>query len=140
MSFVRERTAKYGLNSQRGVPEFKARKMLRAAGMVLPTSSRNCVYAHNCKESMKHWLVKCMVFKILRERRRTVGTEIEVDGGIVDVIDADNLIAYEIESKTTKQKIEEVRRLGVKDVFLIDLRDVPDDRREAELYLRSRVV
>ncbi len=140
MGFVRERVCRYGLGSQKGLPEFKAKKMLRATGMVLPAGSRNCVYGHNCKESMKHWLVKCMVFKILRELGRTAGTETEVDGGIVDVIDADNFIAYEIESRPTRRKIENAKRLGVKDVFIIELGKVPDDCKAAEIYLKSVMV
>jgi len=83
-----------------------------------------------------------MIFKILRDRGRTVGTEIETNNGIVDLIDVDNKIVYEIESNLTekiaKEKIKQFN--FAKDVFLIDVKKIPDDLNKAEKYLKEKVV
>jgi len=142
MKFVRKKVLKYGLSSQRRVPAFKAKDLLAEKGMVLTERNKNCLFAHNSKESMKHWIVKCVIFKILRERQRLVGTEIEVDGGVVDVIDADNFIGYEIESKLNKKKIKEkvLQFNSLKDLFLIDISKLSNDLRNIEEYVRNKIV
>lgn len=139
---VRERVRKYGLKSQRFIHFLKAEKLLASKGLVLNQKNRNCLFIHNNRESMKHWIVKAMIFKILRERGRVAGTEIETRNGIVDVIDIDNLIVYEIEKNLTEnKKRERLNRLkGVRDVFFIDLRKVPDSFEDAERYLGERIV
>ena len=142
MRFVRNRILRYGLSSQKFLPDFKAKKLLEEKGMVLTERNKNCLFLYNNRESMRHWIVKCVVFKILRERERVVGTEIEVDGGIVDVIDVNNFIGYEIESKLSKKKIEEkVKQFNsLKDVFLIDASKLPDSIKDIEEFLRKKIV
>lgn len=142
MKFVRKKVLRYGLSSQKSLPEFKARELLAENGMVLTERNKNCLFMHNNKESIKHWIVKCIVFKILRERERVVGTEIEVDGGIVDVIDVNNFIGYEIESKLNRRKIKEKLEQFdcLKDVFLIDISKLPNDIKNIEEYLKRKIV
>jgi len=137
---VRKRVRRYGLKSQRLISQVRAVKLLKSFGYVLNEQNKNCLYL--TKESMKHWLTKAAIFKILRDRGRAVGTEIEVNGGIVDVIDVDNFIVYEIEKNLTeKKKKEEVNRLKeAKDVFIIDLKEMPNDFEKAEIYLREKLV
>jgi len=89
---------------------------------------------------MKHWIVKAMIFKILREMGRMVGSEVEVDGGIVDVIDVDNMIVYEIEMKMCWQEYETNMFGKLRDIFVIDLKKVPDDLNDIEKYLREKIV
>lgn len=139
---VRERVRKYGLKSQRFIHFLKAEKLLASKGLVLNQKNRNCLFVYNNREGMKHWIVKAMIFKILRERGRVAGTEIETRNRIVDVIDVDNLIAYEIEKNLTEnKKRERLNRLkDVRDVFFIDLRKVPDSFEDAERYLGERIV
>ena len=83
-----------------------------------------------------------MILKILRERNRAVGTEIEIRNGIVDVIDIGNLIVYEIESNLTEDKKKKKldRLKDVRDVFFIELRKIPDNFKDAEEYLREKVI
>jgi len=139
---VRERVRRYGLRSQKNISFLQAEKLLASKGLVLNGKNKNCLFTNGGNESMKHWLVKAMVFKILREKKRIVGTEIETKNGIVDVIDVDNFIVYEIEKnlskKKKKQKVDRLK--GVKDVFIIDLKKVPDDFENAERYLREKMV
>lgn len=139
---VRQRVKKYGLQSQRKTPFFKSERMLEENGFVLPERSKNCLFTNGGSETMKHWLVKAIIFKILRERRTQVGTEVEVNGGIVDVLDIDNMIAYEVENRFTKRKLlEKLRNIsGLRDVFFIDILEVPDDICEAESFVREKVV
>jgi hypothetical protein len=139
---VRERVRKYGLRSQKNISFLQAEKLLASKGFVLTEKNKNCLFTNSGNESIKHWIVKAMIFKILRERGRTVGTEIETKNGIVDVIDVDNLIVYEIEKNLTeKKKREKVNQLkGVKDVFIIDLKKVPNDFEKAERYLKEKIV
>lgn len=139
---VRERVRRYGLRSQRGLAHFKSSRLLEENGLVLPESSRNCMFPSTGSETMKHWLVKAMIFKLLRGMGRSVGTEVEVNGGIVDLVDADNMIAYEVENNLTREKLKSklTSLSGMRDVFFIDILDVPDDIFEAEDYIRKKVV
>lgn len=139
---VRQKTKKYGLVSQKKIPYFKSEELLRNNGFVINERNVNSLFCNNGNESIKHFLVKSIIFKILRERKRRVGTEIEVKTGIVDILDLDSMIAYEIETNLTKQKIREklLNLISVKDVFFIDTREVPDDIFEAEKYLKEKIV
>ncbi len=139
--FVRQKVLKYGLSSQRKFLQQKAQKSLHENGFVLSDNNKNCLFSNSGNESVKHFLIKAIIFKILRERNRTVGTEIEVKGGIVDILDIDNLIAYEVETQLTRKKIlEKLQMSGVRDIFFIDTQEVPDDFYEAEKFLRDKVV
>lgn len=140
--FVREKIRKYDLTSQRKIPYFEAEKLLSENGFVLNNKNKNCLFINSGNEGMKHWLIKAIIFKILRERGRNVGTEVEVNSGIIDILDADNLIAYEIETNLTKKKIrEKIRNYSlVKDIFIIDTKEISDDLEEAENFLREKIV
>ena len=135
---VRNRVRRYGLKSQRLISQLKALKLLKSLGYVLNEQNKNCLYL--TKESMKHWLIKSAIFKILRDRGMVVGTEIEVNGGIVDVIDVGNLIVYEVEngSRRKKKKLEQFK--DFKDVFIIDLKTLPDNLKEIEMALKEKIV
>lgn len=140
--FVRERVRRYGLQSQRRLAYFKSRQMLEENGFVLPDSRRNCLFTSGGSETMKHWLVKAIIFKALRERGREAGSEVEVNGGIVDVLDTGNMIAYEVENNFTRKKLSaKLSSLsGLRDIFFIDILEVPDDMHEAEAYIREKIV
>ena len=139
---VRERVKKYGLQSQRNSPYFKSQQMLNENGFVLSERNRNCLFTNGGSETMKHWIVKSMVFKKLREMGRQVGTEVEVNGGIVDVLDLDNMIAYEVENNFTRKKLNaKLSSLsGLRDIFFIDIVEVPDTFDEATIYLGEKLV
>jgi len=137
---TREKVTMYGLKSQKYISFLQAEKLLASKGFVLNKKNENCLFLHNKKESMKHFIVKAIIFKILRGRGRKVGSEIEFENGIVDLLDVDNLIIYEIENNRTKAK-EKIKRLkSIRDIFVIDLKEVPDSLKEAEKYLREKVV
>ncbi len=107
-------------------------------------SERNskCLFPHNRKESLKHWTVKAIVFKILLDRGRNVGSEIEVGNGIADVFDSDNKIAYEIENDVSRFKREgrNLNLFAANDVFVINLKKVPDEMDAAKKYLERIVI
>lgn len=110
-------------------------------GVILPDAERNCVFS-NGKETTKHWLVKSIIFKILRDRGRQVRTEVNINGRSVDVLDVDNMIAYEVENRLNRRELASrmVSLSGLTDVFFVDVAEVPDDFAEADFYLRQRVV
>ena len=91
---------------------------------------------------MKHFVVKAMIFKILRERGRTVGTEIETRNGIADVIDVDNLIVYEVETKITKKRVEEKTRQfkNFRDLFVFNANKFSNDLNLLEKKLQDLIV
>jgi len=142
MNFTRTKVEKFGLQSQKFISQIKAREILRENGMVVNEKNKNCLFTHNKNESLKHFIVKAILFKILREKGRNVGSEIEIKNGIVDLIDLDNLIAYEIENEINKKRINEKLKnyKVVKDVFFIDCKKVPNDLEKAENYLRKIVI
>ena len=142
MKNTRLKARKYGIVSQRYISFLRAEKLLRTNGIVLNERNKNCLFMHNSRESTKHWMIKSIIFKILRERGRTIGTEVEVRGGIVDVLDVNSFIGYEIESnisqKAMLQKTKSLWKLY--DVIFIDVKKVPDSIQDAEKYLRTIVV
>lgn len=142
MMFTRKRIEKYGLQSQKLISQMEAKKLLKENGIVVNGNNKNCLFTHNKRESMKHFIVKAMLFKILREKCRNIGTEIEIRNGIVDLIDLDNLIVYEIENGMDKKSVREkmMNYRVAKDVFFIDCKKVPEGLKEAEKYLREVVV
>jgi len=106
---------------------------------------RDCLYPHSAEETMKHWLIKAMIFKILHDLGRNVRTEAqseETNGNIVDVLDEDNLVAYEVETVLTRKIIEQkLRNLWqLHDVFIIDTRKIPDGIEAAVEYLKRKIV
>jgi hypothetical protein len=139
---ARRKILMYGLSSQKLISQCVAEELLQKKGFVLNERNSCCLFPHNKRETLKHWIVKAIVFKILLNKGRNVGTEIEVGNGIVDVFDSDNKIAYEIENNSSKPKIEErIHDLsGAKDVFIINLRHVPNDVNDAKKYLERIVV
>lgn len=87
------------------------------------------------KANFSAWLVQ----QVLLERKRTVNT---LD--INRILDASNSILYIIESELSKKKIMEgmndKRHEGFKDIFFIDVREIPNDLEEAYKYLFEKVV
>jgi UTP-glucose-1-phosphate uridylyltransferase len=138
----RYRIKKYGLISQRKISQFEAKKLLEERGIVVNSTNVNCLFSYNLKESLKHFIVKAMIFKILRNKKRKVACEVEINNGIVDLLDIDNLIAYEVESKLTKRKIKNKLKnyRAVRDVIFIDLKKVPNNFEKAEKFLRKVIV
>lgn len=137
---TRQRVRKYGLQSQKFITEQKAEQLLKSKGFVLTDRYKNCLFTNGGKEGIKHWVVKAIIFKILRDMGRVVGSEVEVNGGIVDVIDLDNMIVYEVDKKIRQHFYLTGTPEGIKDVFIIMLDEVPDNINEAEKYLRDKVV
>ena len=142
MISARRKIEKYGLQSQKLISQIKARELLKENGIVINENNKNCLFLHNKNESMNHFIVKAILFKILRGKGRNVGTEIEIKNGIIDLIDLDNLLAYEIENGISKKRIKEkvVNYQAVKDVFFINCKKIPENLKGIENYLREIVV
>jgi len=138
---VRNRVKKYGLSSQRGLNYLQAEKELRENGFVIGKNNMNCLFSSNGKESLKHFIAKAIIFKILRDRRRNVATEVETRNAIVDVLDVDNRIAYEVENGFDEDDIIGlISHKELRDIFLIDLKEIPNDVFEAEEFLKQILI
>jgi hypothetical protein len=139
---TRRRVLSYGLSSQRKISQVAAANLLRKKGFVMNEKNSKCLFPHNKKESMKHWIVKAIVFKILLNKGRNVGSEIEVGNGIADVFDSDNKIAYEIENSVSNFKREKrIRNFSdANDIFVISLKRIPNEISTAKKYLEEIVV
>jgi hypothetical protein len=138
---VRSRVRKYGLSSQHGMNYLQAEKELKENGFVLGKYNRNCVFSSNGKESLKHFVSKAIIFKILRDRGREAATEVETRNAIVDVLDIDNRIAYEVENGFDEEDIIGlISHNELRDIFLIDLKEIPNDVFEAEEFLKQVLV
>lgn len=138
--FVRNRIKRYGLSSQKWLGQKKAQQLLEQEGIVLNEG----VFSHNKNESIKHFLVKAIIYKIIKEKGRIVGTEIETTNSIADVLDSTNMNVYEVETNATpgnrKEILKQYENVNIKDVFIIDLRKVPNNIIEMEKCLRERIV
>jgi hypothetical protein len=120
----------------------RAQRLAKENGSVLDNSNANRLFMHSGSESAKHWVVKALLFRALRGLGRTVGTEVEACGCIVDVLDADNMIAYEVETRVDRAAVErKCKRLWrMHDVVFVDASKVPDSLDEAERCIRGIVV
>jgi len=130
---------KYGVASQKNISTLRADSLLEKNGIVLNAQNKNCLFMHNAKESTKHWTIKAIIFKLLRIRRRTVATEVEMKGGILDVLDVDSFVGYEIESTPTRKIVEKKTKQfwQLHDIIFIDARKVPDAISLAEKHLEK---
>ena len=105
---------------------------------------RNTIYSHNRNETLKHLVVKTILFHALRAKNRTVFTECTVNEAIVDVLDDTENIAYELESNpkpnTWKAKqvlINPYNNHAMPTVRVIDLRDFSMDVDEIYEYFEE---
>ena len=139
---ARQKIERYGLSSQKSFSQIEAKDILRKRGFVLNARNARCVFPHSRRESLKHWAIKSIMLKILMDRGRNAGSEIEVGNGIADIFDSDTGIAYEIESRRNgKSRREKTARMSsAKDVLFIDSSKVPDDIFKARKYLDKIVV
>lgn len=139
---ARQKILRYGLSSQKKFSQSLAQKILYKKGFVMNERNSKCLFPHNKKESMKHWITKAIVFKILFDKRRNVGSEIEVGNGIADIFDADTKIVYEIENNSSKRKVENkiFNFSEASDVFIINPKEIPNDINSAKKYLERIVV
>lgn len=131
----------YGIPSQRGMSSLRAERLARGGGCVLDAGNANRLFMHSGSESAKHWVVKALLFRALRGLGRTVGTEVEACGCVVDVLDADRMVAYEVESCIDRAAAErKCRRMWrMHDVVFVDASKVPDGIDEAERCVRAIV-
>lgn len=111
---------------------------LREKNKVLPSG----------RESVKHFVVKALIGRILHERGYGFVTEapISINGSVlyVDVFDYSNGIAYEVQS-VVHEKIKEAKKElldseAIKDVIIIDLDQVSNDIFIAYRQLQKLVV
>lgn len=93
-------------------------------------------------ETIDHWSIKCLIFKILREMGRTVVGEANMGGGYCDVIDLDTGYIYEVETnptpQTTKDKILRYNSAFITDIIIIPIKELPKGDKERYKELKSK--
>ena len=97
-------------------------------GIQYSSSDVDVVKAHSKTETWKHFLLKCIIAKILMDAGHAIITEARCARGEIDVFDIDTKIAYEVETQCTKAKIDfKVKQYSdegiVNDVIVFDLDD-----------------
>jgi hypothetical protein len=108
-------------------------KKYEEIGLEINHKNRNKVFPLNehSSEDWFHFIVKAMVFDILRRKGKTVLTEAHFRKlkAEADVFDVDDGIVYEIESNLTKnkrkRKLEQFSHPLITEVFFVDLSQMP---------------
>jgi len=92
------------------------------AGKIYPI---NCVRIHNSKETMAHWIMKCLIAKGLTERKQQWMTEFDFRGNVCDVWNLTQDTILEVETQPSKQSVEKKKRQYKEhtDLFVFDLKD-----------------
>jgi hypothetical protein len=103
----------------------------------------NTVLPHSSTETWKHWMAKCILFKLLRDKRHEVFTELHINNAETDVFDLTQCICYELESipgsKTFQEKMKKLNNNNLT-LIIIDLRKVPDDYDSMKEYFKENYV
>ena len=94
-------------------------------------------------ESYKHFVVKAILFWILRDMKHDVSSEWKVPNGYVDLCDKTTRTLYEIEFHVSKKyrnrKIEQYRMPGY-EIIIVDCSKLPADADEIRSYLEQFIV
>lgn len=89
-------------------------------------------------ETIEHWLIKCMLFKLLRNKGHIVVGEANIGSGHCDLIDLTDAKIYEVDKKfSDKQKgfkVDKYRTHYIKDIIFIEYRDLPWNKGISEVY------
>lgn len=100
----------------------------------------NKLRPHNTKESMKHFIIKSMVFKLLFNEGYFVYSEYQVKKGRVADIYAnkkDERIIVEVETKPTKKNNQELMEFYQTDtLYIINSKKISDDINKMEKQLK----
>lgn len=94
----------------------------------------NIVRWHNRNETLKHFIAKSICSKVLMDNNQFISSEI-LDG---DIYWINNDIYIEIQSKTDKSIIEK-KKDKFNDLFLFDLKEVPDNAKEMYEYFKNKL-
>lgn len=102
----------------------------------------NTILFHSSNETWKHFISKCILSKILRDRGHEIFTEIQNNDAITDILDLSESICYELESNpisnTFQNKKEKLNNCGL-EIIIFDLRDVPDSINEIIDFFNKKV-
>ena len=104
----------------------------------------NRMMCWNRNETLDHWLTKCMIFKILRDKGHVVIGECNFGGaGVVDLFSLTAKIVFDVEGSLTpskkRAKYEQYINHAINDVIVIDLDKLPKDNKERFKYLKEKV-
>lgn len=76
-------------------------------------------------ETIKHYLIKMIIYKLLRNEAHEVYVECQVGEGIADVFDKTTGIVYEVQNTMGKALIQEKFQKYMKSVSCNDVKIIP---------------
>lgn len=125
--------------------EYRARRELQDCD--IRVRQDDSVEFNSGSETQKHYLAKCAAAWVLKERGYRLNSEVVVPDGEIDIIGyngPDNdCIAVECETSPTDEVIsDKVGRylIGpIRDIFVINVGEVPTDFLEAVEYIRGEI-
>ena len=105
----------------------------------------NKVSYYQKSESLKHFIAKCLVYAILRNKDRLVFTEYPLSKTVrIDVFDLDYQYAYELETNPKRFEETKLQELmtddRVKEIIIVDLRELPNDIEKMHKKLKEVVI
>jgi len=121
------------------------KKSLNISRNGIDTSNKHKILLHP-SESLKHFIIKSLVCRILFEKKHSFVCEALVENGKkVDVCDLSMQIAYEIEPNDSNATLDsKFGKYGIspaiKDVIIIPYEKIPDDFNSAYITLKSMIV
>ncbi len=120
-------------------------KALNITNNGIATGDKNKIIFHS-SESLKHFLIKSLVCRILFERKHSFVCEALIENGNkVDICDLSMQIVYEVEPNKTDRKMDsKFGKYGIspaiKDIIIIPYEKIPDDVNAAYDKLKEIVV
>jgi len=134
---------KYRLSSNLKRASYK--KSLYIINRGINTGDKLKIILHS-RESLKHFIIKSLVCRILFERKHSFVCEASIENGNkIDVCDLSTQIAYEIELNKSDAKLNsKFRKYGIspaiKDIIIIPYEELPDDVNLAYEKLKEIIV
>lgn len=94
-------------------------------------------------ENMMHFIVKAIIFKLLREAERDVGCEMEIGDGVADVVDLKGKYVYEVETNPSEDRVKKkLEQFGnaITDMIIIDTNRLNISVEDAVWKLKNKIV
>lgn len=125
--------------------EYRARRELQDCD--IRVRQDDSVEFNSGSETQKHYLAKCAAAWVLHERGYRLNSEVVIPNGEIDIIGyngPDNdCIAVETETSPTEdvvtEKLDKYLIGPIRDVFIINVNEVPTDFIEAVEYIRNEI-
>jgi len=115
-------------------------KKLEACGITYDARHHDALIQGSASEGLKQFVVKSIIFYILRGKKHDIFTETKVQGEIINVLDVTTETCYKIiNAQKLKRSSPEKQGSTKFNEIIIDPEDLPDDINEIKKQLELRV-